>query len=763
MKAFIVNSSYEIQNDKCFIYLFGRLINNESFIAKINYKPYFYIKESDLEKAKELLNIEYEKTNLKDFNENFVSKVYAKIPSDVNELRKLFEQNSIISYESDIKFIQRFLIDNDIKSVIELDGDFVKGEFVDRYYENAVIKTTSDYDVKLKSIAIDIETDMHAKNIYCISIYSEDIAEVHMITNQKIENTFSYKNETDLLNGFLKRIIEIDPDIILGWNIVDFDLNVLNKRMKELNIKFNISRTNKDTNIRIFNDFLRDSYVDIEGRICFDGISLLKQAFISFQDYKLDTVAFEVLGENKVELEEDFWENFTTIIKKNPKLVAEYNLKDSKLCYDIIKNKKLIELMIKKSLITGMHLDRVKGSVASLDSLYIRKAKKQGYVCPNSSYSDREERIKGAFVMDPKPGIYDYVAVLDFKSLYPSIIRTFNIDPLSHNPKGEIVAPNNAKFINQDGILPQIIQELWKERDFAKKEKDLVKSNAIKIIMNSFYGVLANPNCRFYNLEMANAITSFARHIIKTTASLIEKQGFNVLYGDTDSVFVELNATNLEDAEKKAVKIALEINNYFNNHVKEKYNRTSVLELESEKIFKTLILPKIRGSEEGAKKRYAGLLIKNDKEEIKVTGMEFVRKDWTKIAKQFQMELLNRVFHKKEIKGYVKEIIDDIKNGKYDELLVYRKSITKKLSEYTKTTPPHVKAARMLPKLKSSIIEYYITVNGPEPVELKKSTIDYEHYIEKQIKPIAESILNLYDLNFNDVVEGNNQKSLFDY
>ncbi|MFP4403926.1 MAG: DNA polymerase II [Candidatus Woesearchaeota archaeon] len=763
MKAFIVNSNYKIENEEPFIYLFGRLINNESFIAKVTYKPYFYIKEDDLTKALELFKVEYEKTNLKDFNENSVVKIFAKKPTDISELRKLYENNSIVSYESDIKFIQRYLIDKDIMAYVEIKGDYTKGEFVDRFYEFPEITSSSNQNINLKTIAFDIETDKFVKNIYSISLYSDGISEVHIITDKKLKNCVSYKNEKELLIGFNKRIKELDPDIILGWNVIDFDLNVLNKRMKELEIPFNISRTKKETNLKIFNNFLRDSYVDIEGRVVFDGISLLKQAFISFQDFKLDTVALKVLGENKLELQDDFWDNFTTIIKENPKLVADYNLKDSKLTYDIVKKKKLIELVIKKSLITGMHIDKVKGSVASLDSLYIRRAKKRNYVCPNSLYADREERIKGAFVMDPKPGIYDYVGVLDFKSLYPSVIRTFNIDPLSHNEKGNIVAPNNTRFINQEGILPQIIEELWKERDIAKKEKDIVKSNAIKIIMNSFYGVLANPNCRFYNLDMANAITAFARKIIKTTAKLITEKNYNVLYGDTDSVFVELKANNLEDAEKKGIKISNDINNYFKVEIKKKYNRDSVLELESEKIFKVLLLPKIRGSEGGAKKRYAGLLVKDNKEEIKITGMEFVRKDWTEISKIFQMELLNRVFHKKEISGYVKKMVDDIKSGKYDDLLVYRKSITKNLDEYTKTTPPHVKAARKLPKLKSNIIKYYITINGPEPVELKKSNIDYDHYIEKQIKPIAETILNLYDLNFDDILNGNNQKSLFDY
>jgi len=561
----------------------------------------------------------------------------------------------------------------------------------------------------------------------------------------------------------VNRINELDPDIITGWNVVDFDLKVIEKRLKHHNIPFTVGRNDDVLKIRIQQDFFRDSNVTLPGRIVFDGIALVKQAFLTYRDYKLDTVSNEVLGEKKIELEPDFWDRFPDIVKNNPERVIEYNLKDSVLVLKILKKLGLIDLNIKKSLITGMQLDRVKGSVASLDSLYLRKARKHGCVCNNSGFGDRTERIKGAYVMQPKPGIYDYVAVFDFKSLYPSIMRTYNIDPLSHRQSGTIVAPNGARFTNDKGILPEIIESLGKERDLAKKEKDDIKSYAIKIIMNSFYGVLANPSCRFYSLEMGNAITSFARETIKETATMISGEGYDVLYGDTDSVFVDMQTESLNDSKTKGDKIASQINKHYTKLVKEKYNRKSYLELEFEKVFKVLMLPRMRGGDTGAKKRYAGLILKDGKEEIKVTGMEIVRRDWTDLAKEVQWELLDRVFHKKEVAEYIKKIVDDVKAGKCDDKLVYRKSIRKDLKEYVKTTPPHVKAARLLPKLTSSIIEYYITTNGPEPVELLKSKIDYDHYIEKQIKPIAETILELFGHNFDDLISGTNQKSLFDY
>jgi DNA polymerase-2 len=196
------------------------------------------------------------------------------------------------------------------------------------------------------------------------------------------------------------------------------------------------------------------------------------------------------------------------------------------------------------------------------------------------------------------------------------------------------------------------------------------------------------------------------------------------------------------------------------------------MELQFDKLFKIFLMPIVRGTDRGeaigAKKRYAGIIIKEgmdgkDVEELHFTGMEFVRGDWTNLAKKFQEELFTKVFNKEEVAEYVKKFVKDLRTGKYDDMLIYRKSISKSLNEYTKTTPPHVKAARMLDKLTSSLIQYVMTIEGPEPLEKLKHKPDYEHYIEKQIKPIADTILFAYGKNFDDILKNSTQSSLFGY
>lgn len=801
LDGFIVYPTYRIVDDeseegrkkkrkKALVYLFGRLENGESFLVITNYRPYFYVKTTDLkseklQKALKDFDAEVEESEFKNFDNEKVSKITLWIPADVPKFRKYLEEDlKIECYEADIRFYQRFLIDHDIKGSLKISGEYKKGEYVDRIYENPKIKA-GEWVPELKVLSIDIETDSKAKNIYCISLYTEGLKDkgeykkvlIHATDKnigKPLHNAISINTEKEMLEKFSELVKEIDPDIITGWNMIDFDLRILKEKFEKYKIPFTLGRTDWLCKLELNREFMRDSQADFPGRMVLDGIQLLRTSFVKLENYKLETAAQAYLGEKKLIGQENKGEEIDDLYRNNQQKLVDYNLKDSELVYKLLYATSAIQLTIQRSMITGMTLERVKASVASLDSLFLRYAKKQKIVLNSSRFSEKDEPFKGGYVMNSKPGIYDYVLVLDFKSLYPSIIRTLNIDPYSYVKKENIpkklskdkyiTAANGAVFKNQDGILPQIIQDVWKQRDDAKKHnKPAHVIYALKIIMNSFYGVLGNPSCRFYNPELSNAITYTAEEIIKLTSKKVEEIGYEVIYGDTDSVFVVSKAKDDNDAEKIGRKIEKYINEFYEGYVKEKYHRKSYFEIQFEKLFKVFLMPTVRGSEEGAKKRYAGLLIKNGKEEMSFTGMEFVRGDWTDLSKKFQLELFEKAFKKEEVSGYIRKFVEDLRKGKYDEMLVYKKNINKPLSEYIKTTPPHVKAARQLKKLTSNQIQYVITTEGPEPIEKLKHKPDYDHYVEKQLKPIADTILSVYGRSFDDILKNSKQSTLFGY
>ncbi|MEK6808159.1 MAG: DNA polymerase II [Nanoarchaeota archaeon] len=581
-----------------------------------------------------------------------------------------------------------------------------------------------------------------------------------------------FSDEKDLLLRFKEIICKIDPDIITGWNVIDFDMKILKERFGVHKIEFKLGRIDWECKLRLSESFFVDSDADIPGRVVLDGIHLTKVSFIKLPDYKLSTASKVILGDDKTISSTSRWQEIEKYYKENPQKLIDYNLKDAELAYNIVKKSNMIELTIKRSMLTRMQLDRVNASIASFDSLYLKELQKIGVVASTAIVNESDERIKGGYVMEPNPGIYDYIVVLDFKSLYPSIIRTFNIDPLDHISKKDvhkyksseiIKSPNGAFFKNAEGILPKLIKEISEQRELAKRNKDLLGSNAIKILMNSLFGVIANPACRFYSLDIANAITHFGQFLIKLSSNKIKELNYDVVYGDTDSIFVNLHIDDYGSAMERGKYVAGYINSFLMRYIRKEYDRESHLELEFEKVFKKLLLPKMRGELGGAKKRYAGIIERDGKDVIDFTGMEFIRRDWTEVAKKFQQEILMMIFRGEKVEDYVKGFVEDIKAGKYDELLVYKKAIRKSVDSYTKTTPPHIQAARKIGRLDVGIIEYYQTVNGPETVESRKSKIDYEHYIEKQIKPIADSVLVFFNKSFDELVKGCKQYNLLEF
>ncbi|PIN68372.1 DNA polymerase II, partial [Candidatus Woesearchaeota archaeon CG11_big_fil_rev_8_21_14_0_20_57_5] len=649
-------------------------------------------------------------------------------------------------------------------------------------------------------LAIDIETKRDGTELYAISLAmkgaggaaggasssgpdgTKDYARVLYLGQVDHPDAECFGTLRALLERFSALILELDPDIITGWNVIDFDLKMLEQFYRTAGLPFAIGRTEQPCKLFLEQSFFSDSRVDMPGRMVLDGIWLLKTSGVKLPNYKLETAAARLLGKEKLITGDSRFLEIERLRQEDPKALVDYNLKDSQLVLDIIQTTHALQLTVQRSMLTRMAMDRIRSSIASLDSLYLHEVRKRGMVSPTNIIGERDERIKGGYVRESKPGIYENIAVFDFKSLYPSIIRTFNIDPAAylgqHDELGEvsgggdaggedrshggIIAPNGAVFSREPGILPELIQRLWAQRDEAKKRKDKNASNAIKLLMNSFFGVLANPACRFYNINVANAITHFGQELIKLCADHMNEMGYEVIYGDTDSVFVDLKAADFDAAHEEAKQALAGTMGFLTKTITKRWGVQSYLDLEFEHVFKKLLMPHLRGTEKGAKKRYAGIIVRDGREQMYYTGLEVVRSDWTDLAKQFQVQLLERIFAGEEIKEFVKDYFEKLQSGQFDDLLIYRKAIRKPVEEYTKTTPPHIQAARKAGRTGVGIMEYVWTRTGPEAAEAREHPFDYIHYSEKQLRPIADSVLSFIGLSYEDIVSGK-QKSLFDY
>ena len=750
--------------------------NGPTLLTVKGERPIFFIEQSNIDACTKLakeagIECEIKALELTNFSHTPLAGCYTRLVRESNALNQAFNQESITTFEADIRLADRFLMERFIKGSIEFTGNVTS-----RTQHQRVTNTkcrAGDYLPTLSVVSLDIECSEKGI-LYSIGLDSPMDSRVIMVgPEQEADTAIQWvKDEAALLEAMIDWFKRYDPDVIIGWNVIDFDFRLLHKRAEWNKIKLNIGR---DSQPSFFRSSVQSQqgFITIPGRVVLDGIDMLKTATYHFRSWSLESVSQELLGEGKdIHNVHDRMDEINRMFKFDKPSLAKYNLQDCVLVNRIFEHTHLIEFAIERSRLTGVELDKVGGSVAAFTNLYLPQIHRAGYIAPNLQ-PENWIASPGGYVMDSIPNLYDSVLVLDFKSLYPSIIRSFLIDPMGliEGLKQEIGRDDDqavegfrgGQFHRSKHFLPEMIETLWAARDVAKKNNEKAFSQAIKIIMNSFYGVLGSSGCRFFDTRLASSITMRGHEIMKQTKVLIEEKGYQVIYGDTDSTFVSLNGSySQEDADEIGQSLVAYINDWWTQHLKDKYNLTSILELEYETHYRKFLMPTIRGSETGSKKRYAGLIGEEGGEKIVFKGLESARTDWTPLAQRFQQTLYEMVFHDQDPTDYVRNFVDETAAGKHDDLLVYQKRLRRKLHEYQKNIPPQVRAARMADEINEKLgrplqyqnkgrIEYLITLNGPEPKEYLKSGIDYQHYIDKQLKPVAEAILPFIGLDFEQV------------
>lgn len=773
MSGFILQPTYRITAGRAVVHLYGRLETGQTFLVRDDREvPHFFIRQGDALRARALYDGPILPTERRSLAGEPVSRVEVRTPPDTPPLRQRLQQAGIPTYEADIRFPQRYLINRGIRGAALIRGPSHRGAGVDRVFDRPDL-APARLVPRLSILSLDIETDPRAERLLSVALYSNDgRAEVLLLgppapapASVDGAGVAVFATEAELLRALCQRVRALDPDVLVGWNVIDFDLTVLDRLARRHRAPLLLGRG--AGGLRLFTQ--PTSRASLPGRVILDGIQLLRGAFIRMEEYSLDAVSAKVLQQRKTLKGPDRAQEILALYERDPAGFCEYNLNDARLALDVLQKLRVIDLAVERSLLTGMPLDRVSGSIASFDFLYLTELGRRGVVAPTVTWDDEpEEPTAGGTVLDPEPGLHRNVLVFDFKSLYPSIIRTFQIDPLGYLPAPRpeddaIVAPSGAAFRRRPGILTQLLDRLAPQREAAQRAGDATKSYAIKILMNSFYGVLGTPACRFHNPELANAITSFGQMVLLHAKARIEARGHRVLYGDTDSLFVLSGAADPEAARALGRELAEAVDEDLRAHLRSAYRVESRLHLSFQALYLRLLLLRTRGGAQGARKRYAGLLCPaSDGEAPRVvfTGMEVVRSDWTELAKEVQRRLYERLFADQPVDAYLREVVAAVRAGRMDELLVYRKSLRKDLQRYTATTPPHVAAARKLAGAPGRTMSYVMTRSGPEPAAERRSPIDHEHYVQKQVRPVAEPVLALLGLDFDRVVGDNTQLEL---
>jgi len=805
------------------MYIYAKTDTNTKICVIHQYNPYFYayVEDINTEELKERIkNLSIEtraepaqtthteptEKELLGKNKKFW-KIYVNYPKAVPLISKELESWGVECYEKDILYTHRYLRDMKITpmTLVEAEGEQVTDTTMRvPVFETKDIKQHSKEVTKFKYLAIDIET--YSKNkiinpnkdpILMIALYGqdEDGKEYNKVLTWKtFKHTLPYlehvSDEEELLQRLKQIILDYQPDIITGYFSDGFDFPYIKVRADKHKVKLNLGHDRSE--------LLTGREAKIKGILHIDIFKFIRYIFggnLKTDSFSLDNVANELLNENKhnVDLNDlsDFWDNNPDKLES----FCKYNLQDSVLTLKL--TKKLMPDMLEFTKLIGLPLfDIIHMRFSRLVENYIMKrATEFNVIAPNKPKQFEiekrsEETYQGAFVYEPTPGLYKDIVVLDFRSLYPTIITAHNIGPESLYC--QCCKEDDAKTDNldKDGIslsahvpdrdeywfckkekkfIPKVLERLILRRvDIKRLIKEMknkgedtkimdARSYALKTLANSFYGYLGFFGARWYCIECARSTTAYARHYIQTTIEKAEKSGFKVCYGDTDSLFILLGDKPLD----KALELKNEVN----------FDLPGYMELEFEGHFPKGIFVAIKGTDKGAKKKYA--LIDKDNH-VKITGFETVRRNWSILAKEVQKTVLKLVLQDKtaEAVEYVRATIEELKKGKIKlNQLIIKTQITKDLSSYSNIGPHVAVALRMkeqgIEVVPGTIIEYIITKGSglireraKLPSEIKPSEYDYSYYLKNQLLPSVSSIFAVLNIKEEDLFKAGGQTSL---
>jgi DNA polymerase, archaea type len=791
INALLLDVTYEDNESFSEIKLFVKENDKSYWIYDKKARPYLYItvlkeeigEKIEFLKAKVFGEEEYkihkiEKTDKTMFNLPIL-KIYFNKASELFHARKEFNELGLQKYEYDIPYHKKYLIDNDLEPgqrvLIEKEGNELK----------TIKKTTGEFDAKLG--AYDLETlftdkfEVGREPILMASISKaadkKYKSRIISYNTAKVNDLDIVTNEEALLFELNKEINELD--LIVTYNGDNFDMPYVKKRSDRFKKDFLIN----DAKIKMKRHGL-DNAAELKGKQHIDAYQIMKflqrTGSVNILKLDLENVSDKVFGIKKekvlpIEINEA-WQ--TRDAKKLDRLVR-YNREDAETTLRLAQE--FLPLFIEISRLTSQTLANSTRASTSVmvEDLLLKEISKRGIIAPNKPYEPliRERLnnpIKGAFVKEPLAGLHENITVLDFASLYPSIIISHNISPETLNCKHKDckknMSPDGTWFCQKEkGLFPEILEKMLSQRlEFKKEYKEKKKEGiddkilfakqwALKIILNSTYGYLGYPRARWYSRESASATTAWAREYIHATIKQAEEKGFDVLYGDTDSTFLLMN-----DKTKKDVENFLEITNKI---------LPPTMELELDGYYKRgIFVTKKEGG--AAKKRYALI---DEKENLKIVGFEYVRRDWCTLAKETQkavIELVLKQGNPEEAAKYVRNVITRLKSGdvKKSELTIIT-LLKRKIEDYN-SIGPHVAAAKKaMDRGKDvgvgSLLSFIITKQGKsisEKAELEEfvdeGNYDEEYYIKNQIMPAVIKILRELDYTEEDLIQGGKQSGL---
>lgn len=816
MEFQILDVDYVLVDGRPVVRVFGKGRNGETVCGfHEGHLPYFYALGKDVEKTLEgdglVSGIEKVKRALpmghQEPRETF--RITLKNPAKTPEVRDRLIAAGAEVFEADIPFKYRWMNDLGLGGMCwirtnEGNGSLTNTVQASRMIRIAEMKPMAEAENSpMKYMAFDIETvpltegllpdAMKDPVIMMSCVFEPDYRgrKSVVFSTKTGRGVTGFDSEKEMLEEFIETINGFDPDIITGYNCNNFDFPYILERMRQNGVKPIFGRCRQK--YVVARKLMSRHKVMITGRVVVDAFEIVKKDY-SLKSYALDNVAPELLGEAKEVLGISGIRKLWKGSEKDFERLVAYSRKDSVLAMNLILRLNLLDKYFALARVSGILLQDIldSGETSRIENLLLREFNKDGYVLPcrppDSEVKKRERRkkeeLKGGYVKEPERGLQSSVVVLDFRSMYPSLIREFNICPttlVKSDGEGIIKTPSGAMFLPKErkrGIVPRILEGLMEERQAVKKRLKKEKNEemrrlldakqwALKIMSNAFYGHFGYSRARVYSLDIANAVTSLGREIIQATERRISEEfGYKVIYGDTDSVLVKLRTENLEEMEKEGNDISRRITE----------GLPGIISLEFEKIFRQFLAL--------TKKRYVAWRFERTeegwKESMEMKGVETVRRDWCTLTSETMKKIIGIILKENNIKlavDYFRGVIGDIVDRKIPiEKFVITKSITKRPESY-EGVQPHVELVKKIMQRNTEAPGVgdrvgYVIVKGTQmlskraedPAYVRETglELDSRYYIENQLLPPLERIFVALGISKGELLGRGRQVGIFE-
>lgn len=774
---FLLEGSYQARDDDVVVELFGRTREGAALVARYyGFRPYFVITEPTTEQL-ERLRADPEVVKVDDLT-TFVGGRDRRgvrvtlhrpwlVPQYRDAYRRRDDEASVLA--CDIPFVHRFLYDHHLGLTVQFEAEDESEEVRSRYTVREVVRVVTDatHDIRpaepfrpsLRVLAFDIENAIRERTIFTICGVA--------VGGDRPRRTFQLTDSSDrkILEEFARVVRDEDPDVLTGYNIGGYDLPLLLERAEATGLS-GLPLGRERSSPREMGDRLWK----ITGRVVADAWWSAHRDLHPKQE-TLQFVARTLLGDSKLDVDR---RNIEQEWAKDPARVMEYCEHDADLAFRILERLRALEKATDLATVAHLPLEEGLNGRTSLfiDALLIPRADERGIGVPPSHRGGRDAPIEGGYVHAIRPGMYRWVVLLDFKSMYPSIIIARNLCFTTLSPEGTTVAPSGARFLTaaeRRGVIPELLAQLLADRDRFRREArgaatDDLRAyydglqNAVKVLMNSFYGVLASSFYRFTNKEIGAAITAFAREAITSIIRDLESGGHEVVYSDTDSVFVRSPVATLEGARQ------------FGEEIAKRFTREGTT-FEFQSVYESFF-------SHGAKKRYVGRTVW-PKEEVVIRGYETRRTD----AFDYQSDALLEVFDyvlRGDTEGAVRRARELVLAARNRTVPVERLVIARTVrpeSEYNESTRDSLPFLRVYKRLRAEgydvipgmKVAWVVTDSRATPQEVEPwiegrpftKEPDWEYYADRVAQTLAR-VTEVYDWDAAALLRGTHQRRLGD-